>query len=274
MSFEISELAQTFAPWSISKSELAETCPKQFEYKYIMKAPEDVVPSANRVGTAAHRVLELRLGGMSAKDAKKQALEEHPLTDTEGDDLRALEDAIDAFLKKFEKFCAANGVVKLLLEQKWGVDANGEACDFFDKEKVFFRGVIDLGVITASNDLIVIDHKSGVAKDIDKNQKFKRQLNSYAVMGLAHVKDLAGARGAINFLQGPEDKRIQWLDYVSADRISTVIRPWLFAYISFCAESLKKVPYVAKPKAKWPCSYCSFRPSCSAYQEMLRGAEI
>lgn len=273
MAFEISELAQKFAPWSISKSELADTCPRQFEFRYIKKAPADVVPSANRVGSAAHKILELRVIGEPAKDAKKKALEEHPLTSTEGEDLQALEDAVESFLRKFDRFCRENGVTKVLREQKWGIDTAGNGCDFFDA-KVYFRGVVDLGVITAANDLIVIDHKSGIASDIQKKARYKNQLNSYAVMGIAHVHELAGARGAINFLQGPEEKRIQWMDYIPAERIRTVVRPWLFSFVNFCAESLRKVPYVAKPKPKWPCDYCSFRPSCSAYQEMIRGAQV
>lgn len=273
MKLEITPLAQQHAPWSISKAGTAEICPQQYEHKYLLKTVEQARASANKVGNVSHKILELRVAGTSASDAEKTALDAEPLTSTEAEDLRSLKDAIDSFLKAFDIFCVTNGVTEVFREVKWGLTAEAKKTGFFAPD-VFFRGVMDLGCITRERDLIVIDHKSGLAKDISKDQKFRRQLNSYAVMGLANVPGIQGARGMINFLQGPEVKRKQWLEYVAADKIAKLLTPWLYSYISFCAEKLVP-PFLAKPRYnKFPCAYCGYRPGCQAYKETELAAEI
>jgi hypothetical protein len=273
MKLEVTPLALEHAPWSISKASCADICPKQFEFKYILKAAQGPQASASQVGTVSHKILELRAGGVSAKQAETAALAETPLTTQEQEDLHTLKEAIDIFLRDFDAFCKKNGVIEVYREKKWGLDVEGNAVDFFSP-KVFFRGVLDLGCLTKEHDLIVMDHKSGFAKDIQKDQKFRRQLNSYAVMGLANIEGLQGARGMINFLQGPVDKRRQWLEYVPAEKIGKLLTPWLYGHICFCAEKLVP-PFVAKPRLdKFPCAYCSYRPVCGAYKELERAAEI
>lgn len=269
--YEITELARKFAPWSISKVGVAATCPSQFQHKYILKTPETTVPSVNRVGTAAHHVLELRIGGASHEDAKAKALDKTPLTSNEMDSLRTLEEPIEWFMRKWDGFCRTTGVAKLLIEEEWGITADFKPTGFFASD-VYFRGKVDLAVITNDGDLVVIDHKSGMAKDIQRDHKFKYQLNSYAVMALANVDKLAGVRSGIHFLQGDESKRIQWLPYVPAASVEKTYVPWLYAHINNCAADLLE-PFIAKPKMRWPCEWCSYQTSCAALQEMLNGAQ-
>jgi hypothetical protein len=269
--FEIDQLAKDFAPWSISKAGLEGTCPKQFQYKYIDKTAAEVAAhSTSRVGTTAHKILELCAGGTSKKAAITTAVEENKLTINEIETLATMQDNIDAFLVKFDFFCKENGVTEVLLEKQWGLDSDGNAVGFKDPN-CFFRGVVDLGVVTRDKDLVVIDHKSGKASDISKGDKYKKQLNSYAVMGLANVGDIGGFRGAINFLQGKD--LIQWLPYVDAEHIKNRLTPWLFRHINEMAANLV-AQYEARPKLRWPCEWCSYQLSCSSYQEMVRGASI
>lgn len=271
--FEISDLARKYAPWSVSKAELAETCPSQFELKHIKKAPEEAVAAENKVGTAAHSVLEFRIGGQDAKTAKKTALEKTALTERELEDLRVLEDAIEDFVRRFDTFCQTYGVTQVLREQQWGLTIEGKPTGFKAPD-VFFRGVVDLAAVTRDRALVVIDHKSGVAKDIKKWGKYQKQINTYAVMGIANMPDITGVRGALHFLQGHKDLRLQWLDFLDAERIRKLHTPWLFDVVNKAAANLVE-PFVAKPSLKkWPCNYCPYRPSCQALKEMIRGAEV
>lgn len=265
----VSELAKQYAPWSISKASIAETCALQFEHKYLKKTPEAPKATGNQVGTAAHAVLEFRLGGMKAKDARKAALEKTPLTGEEVDTLSSFDETIEAFLVRFDGFCKANGVTEVLREVQWAITADYKPTEFFAKD-VYFRGAVDLGAVTANKDLFIIDHKSGFAKDISKDNKFKYQLNSYAVLAHACRPDLAGVRTGIHFLQGAEQMRLQWLDYIEAPRIGKLYAPWLYKHLNDVAEMLQP-PRMGRPKIdKWPCSYCSFRPVCAAYAELDR----
>lgn len=273
MQYEINDLARKYAPWSISKAGLAEICPLQFKFKHIDKVKDGIVtPSDNKVGTCSHKVLELRVGGTPASEARKLAFDETPLTTNEMEHFRTLEDNIEDFLRRFDTFCQQAQPKKILLEEEWAFTADFRPTGFF-ADDVFFRGKVDLGLITKDDDLIVIDHKSGQAKDITRDQKFKKQLNSYKVMGLANIAGLAGARSAIHFMLGNPDNRIQWLPYVDRRYIETTLVPWLFEYINFCAEKFVE-PWVAKPKPRWPCAWCPFTPVCNAYNEMMRAAQI
>ena len=265
----ITELTRKFAAWSISKAEIAKTCPKQFEFKYLLKTPTTTVPSVNRVGTVAHMILELRTGGASHEAAKKEALEKNPLMADELDSLRVLEEPIEWFMRKWGTFCKLHGITEILREQKWGLTEDLKPTAFFAPD-VFFRGVLDLGAFTKDATLIVIDHKSGFAKDIIKDEKFQRQISSYGILALHNLPKLSGVRGAIHFLQGDESKRVQWLDYTDRNVIENNWTVKLFNHLDFCSAHLIE-PFTATPKLRWPCEWCSYTFSCQAYQEMVNG---
>ncbi len=267
---EISPLARQFAPWSFSKAGIADTCPAQFEHKYLKKTPE-VTVSDNVVGTAAHTILEHRVTGTSYLDATKIALEKTPLTSTEQETLRTFEERIEAFVKRFDVFCKRNGVTEILREVEWGITDTGKKTGFFAKD-VFFRGKVDLGAVTRDKDLFVVDHKSGMAKDLSKDTKKKQQLYTYGVLALANVEGLAGIRGGIHFLQGNEALGLQWIDYIDAARLRNIFLPWLFSFLNDAAENLVE-PYAARPKPKWPCGWCGYRSACKPYEEMIRAAQ-
>jgi CRISPR/Cas system-associated exonuclease Cas4 (RecB family) len=265
----VSELAKKYAPWSISKAAVGETCALQFQHKYLLKTPEGVKASGNQVGTCAHSVLEERLGGAPRKVATERALEKTPLTSDELEMLSSFEETIEEFLRRFDAFCKNNGVTEIIREEKWALTAEGKKTTFFAPD-AYFRGAVDLAAVTRDRDVFVIDHKSGVAKDITKDNKFKNQLNSYAVMAVACLPDVAGVRSGIHFLQGDATKRLQWLDYIEASRVVKVYTPWLFKHLNNVAEMLQP-PFVGRPKIdKWPCSFCSYRPDCTAYSELIR----
>lgn len=276
--YNISPLAKQYGPWSISKAGVAETCAAQFKHKYILKTPEESVPSANTVGTHAHSILEFRIAGKSKDVARRLAAEKTPLTSNEADNLRALEDTIEEFLRKWDVFCARNKVQKVMLEAEWAFTAEYKRTGFFSPD-VYFRGKVDLAALTGDRDLIVLDHKSGVSQDINGRfgGKFKKQLWSYAAMALVNIDDLAGVRPGINFLQGDRYEKIQWLDYIDAPRIQKLFVPWLFDTLNDAAEKLVE-PFPARPKLRWPCEWCSYRPSCHDYlamvEETKRGSEI
>jgi CRISPR/Cas system-associated exonuclease Cas4 (RecB family) len=252
------DLLLKFAPWSISKAGCAITCPRQFGLKYVDKVPEEAPRSENKVGTVAHAVLENRLKGKPAREAKTSAVEKTPLTSTEEEQLKTLEDGINEFMKRFDAFCKANGVTELLIEKKWAINAALSPVSFFSKD-VFFRGVVDLAVLTKDRDLIVVDHKSGtVASSLSK---FKPQLDSYAVLGLATTPDIAGVQSAIHFLQGNGDAKIKWNKYIDANLIKTQLNPWLISYLTEAAKSAKDTT-VTKPGKNWPCGWCAYRLSC------------
>lgn len=264
--------ALKFAPWSFSKIETADACPLQFQHKHLLKSKSSAKTSDTQVGTAAHAIIERRVGGATHADATKEAIVQTPLTADELETLRTLDERIDEFCRKFDSFVKANGVVDIFVEVDWAFDANFQRVGFWDPA-AFFRGKLDLGALTKDRDLIVIDHKSGFAKDLKRDIKKKQQLQAYAVLGLANVDGISGVRGAIHFLQGDEAKAIQWTDYVDATRVRDVFVPWLFTRINETVATLPAgdVTFPAKPNLRWPCEWCGYQAHCTSFQEMVGG---
>ena len=123
------------------------------------------------------------------------------------------------------------------------------------------------------NDLYLIDHKSGRAKPLARDQKKRQQLQAYAVLALPNVPDIAGVRGGIHFMQGDEDLRIQFGTYVPAALLRKTHVPWLFGRICDAAENLVE-PLQARPAPRWPCAWCGYQASCDAYKRMVSDGEV
>ena len=262
--------ALKYAPWSFSKMETGESCPSQFKHKHVLKTVAGPSTPDTVVGTAAHGVLEHRVKGASLVDARRMALENTPLTSDELDTLRTLEERMEAFVRKFDAFCRREGVTRVLVEEAWGITTGYRPTGFFDDD-VFFRGKVDLGAVTRDGDLVVIDHKSGVAKDLDRDHKKKQQLWSYYALAVPNVPGVIGVRGAIHFLQGDEKKSVQWMkNYEDAARVRDVHVPWLFSRINDVARGLAE-PFLARPKLRWPCEWCAYKSSCAPFQEAYGG---
>lgn len=277
--FEITALARKYAPWSFSKVEAAEMCPAQFGHKHVTKSVSAPAPSDTKVGIVAHEILEHRTTGKSASEAKKLAVVKNPLTNDELEQLRVLDENMEAFLKRFDTFCKAQGVSQILVEDSWGFDDQWNKAEFFGKG-VFFRGKIDLGVVTRDRDLFFVDHKAGVAKVLADDRVKREQLQAYAVLGAANIPDLAGARGGINFLQAQTPElQLQWSDYIPIERIKTLYVGWLFSRINSAADNLTE-PFEERPaktrmkkdgRPGFPCGWCLYTSTCSAFKERFGG---
>ena len=269
MPFNITDLARKYAPWSYSRMSTAETCPAQFAHKSIWRTPSAAAPSDTKVGIAAHEILEHRVTGSNNKEARDRAFVKTPLTTSELELLATMSENMEVFLRKFEKFCHAQKVQKVFTEVEWGFTDGYKAAGFFAKD-VYFRGKLDLGALTPNGDLFLIDHKSGIAKDLKTDTNKKQQLQAYAVLALPNLPDLAGVRSAINFLQGDEDKLLQWTDYIPSDRITKLYAAWLFGRINDAASNLVE-PFESRPAKKmpkgWPCAWCGYQSSCEAFKE-------
>ena len=266
MVFQISELARKHAPWSFSKMETAESCPAQFRHKVILKSAAAPATSDTKVGIVAHEILEHRVQGTAASEARKLAAAKTPLTTQERESLRMLDESMEDFLQRFDVFCKKQGVTKIFCEEDWGFTDTYKKTGFF-AEDVFFRGKLDLGALTRDNDLYLIDHKSGTAKPLERDQKKRQQLQAYGVLALINMPEIAGVRGGIHFMQGSPDLRIQWAPYIPADRIRTLFVPWLFERINNAAANLME-PYEARPAKKWPCGWCQYQEHCPEYQAL------
>lgn len=277
---EITDLARKYAPWSYSKAETAEVCPAQFRHKHLLKTVGSESTSDTKVGIVAHEILEHRVGGKPRTDARKVAVENNPLTSDEQELLKMLEANMEHFLQRFDRFCKTQGVTQMLTEVAWAFTADYRPTEFFAKD-AYFRGKLDLGVVTKDQTLFVLDHKSGVAKDLKQDRKKRQQLQAYGVLAVPNLPDIAGVRAGIHFMQGDDpDLRLQWVDFVPVDILKKSYAPWLYGRINECASNLADVrgedAFPARPTKKmprgWPCHWCNYQRFCPAFQEKFGGA--
>ena len=253
------------APWSYTKLGTLETCSLQFDYKYGPNKLVELVKSADsRIGVAVHTALELALKGRPLEMALLQAGDDHGLTSAELEELDARGDQIADFVRRMEDFQAKNRVRDCCIEQKWGINSSFEWSGFWgdNGSKPFFRGAVDLAMLTGSNDLIIIDHKSGKQRDIEH---YRNQLKIYALMGLARFPAARGVQCAINFVM---PNKLEWDKYVKADVIVAEYRPWLERHMSDVANALLSEPVPTKTRL---CDWCGYKPICPAHQEVSRG---
>lgn len=261
----MTELARRYAPWSASMLTSAHACPYQFKLARVVHSERASAASDNQVGLAAHAYLEHRIGvqfaALSPAEAEKAALRLHKLASGELEAFQALMGAADAFVARFRVFCRRENVVVIATEQRWAVDEGFQAVDF-KSPSAMFRGVVDLAAVTASGDVYVIDHKSGLVRSAEEKAQ---QLDAYAAMAVVQggplsVEVINGVRCGINALANPGPQQLMWLGYRDRATVRAVQQPALIRSINEAAEQLGDFP--ARPGKKWPCKYCPYRMTC------------
>jgi RecB family exonuclease len=212
-----------FGAWSISKLKLLEKCPLSFYLRYVLKIKREGLPPSliTNVGKAAHRIIELLIMGKSITDCFKIAQKEYSplITKEEWDaNVATLEYNISEFRQRLDTFEKANPIKRYIQELQIGLTSQFEPTGFF-ADDVYFRGVIDLGLQTESNDVIIIDHKTGAPSKMGI-RNFKTQLDTYKVVYHYGVGKVEGAQSGIHFVK---DGQVILDDYVHQRRQSKVI---------------------------------------------------
>ena len=188
------------SPWSFSKMKSFQTCPKQFYHVNVLKQFPFKETEAMRYGTEFHEAAEHFI-----RDGT-------PIPDRFAFSRPALE-ALAA--KSGEKLC----------EQKLGLTAELEACDFFAKD-VWFRGIVDLLIIDGDV-ATVVDYKTG------RSSRYadKGQLELMALSVFRHFPEVAKVRAGLLFVianelvkakykkTGQKDMWLKWLsEYATMEK--------------------------------------------------------
>lgn len=255
----MSTLVDEYAPWSISKSDLAGKCPYAFYLRYLERVPRAEGTHA-KIGVTAHRAQELVLRDkMSPVTAVEQAIAESPaLTHSEMEAVRALTGNIGMFFSRMEKFKERHGVTEEFFEQKWAVNRDFKRTDY-DAPDAFFRGIVDYAMITSSNYLIVIDHKSGRRHPVDY---YARQLDSYAVLGAAEMPQVKGVHASLHYMKSRD---LDWHEMRKIDVISSML---VYAQRDLLTRRANDLVGFA-PKVNKFCKWCDYLAHCETGKASL-----
>lgn len=120
--------------WSYTSLTLFEQCPKKYYHLRVAKDVVDKPFDENDWGRRAHKALELHARN--------------------GD---PLPDGLTQLAATMRRLLSLPG--ERLIEEKLALTANLEPCGYFDRS-VWYRGVVDYGVVGAK-DAVVVDYKTG-----------------------------------------------------------------------------------------------------------------
>lgn len=123
-------------PWSYSSLTAFENCPKRFYLTRIAKLVKEPQTAATLWGNEVHKALEHAVQG------------------------KPLEERFNSYAPLVAKLRAAPG--QKHTERKFGLTSSYRSTEFFAKD-VWFRGVIDLTIVTDKT-ATVLDHKTGKVK--------------------------------------------------------------------------------------------------------------
>ncbi len=246
------------APWSISKAGVIQKCSQQFDFKYGPKKIKELeVFQQATVGVVVHKVLEMALDGTPLKIAFRHAIDQSGVTTNEIDEIMAFYDQLDRFVKRMTAFQKKHGVMpqNRYIERRWAIKPDFTSTTFFDKTGLF-RGVVDFGMLTAKQDLVIIDHKTGKPKDM---LEYDAQFKSYCVMALAVMPKIRGVQTAVNFTLTDQ---LVWNKFAPAEQIRSEYQPWLVEYLTKSCEKLLEKPVAVKG---WYCGWCGYKSICTAF---------
>lgn len=256
-----------YAPWSISKANLMGLCLRQGGFKYVDKFKEGKKSTQSRVGTVAHAVLEaarkVTFDVETLTEEARRICVRDELSHDETVEILSKVPGILDYVRRVNAFKAEHGVARELIEYQLAMDENGNGVPFFDK-RAFFRGVIDDGLWTSDDVLVMIDHKSGRKKPI---REHSTQFYAYMGLAVANFPALRGVQPAINYFGEP---KLDWFPRFdgsggpwSREEIVQHVFPWLETYLNKLSKRLLVLDTGSpNPETGWQCEYCGYVDRC------------
>lgn len=257
-------------PWSHSKLKVLRNCPLKFYLQYILKEPPEgpvEISTVTELGKAAHRILELYLGGRELSTAYKITRQEFLTTITDSqweESVVTLEFNIIKFKERVDALDQEYGVKRILQEIRIGVTKDWEPTGFFSDD-VYYRGVIDLAIQLKNSDLLIVDHKLGTVSAMGL-RNFKDQLNTYKVLFHKGVEPVNGAQAGIHHIKEGE---VALDEYADKDEIESKLFNELEYSIQGVVDGVLELGYF-KHIAGNTCKYCDFKTKCKSggYKEL------
>ena len=257
-------------PWSISKANVLDICAKQFANKYVRKQKEQRKSSSSRVGVVVHALLEKELEspGQKLTELLEKHAEQDQLTSDERREALTRIPAVEEFGVRIRKFKEQNGVKQELIEYKLAMNSDFTAATFFSNSSLL-RGVLDHGMITDKNVMIVIDHKTGRKKPITEHST---QLYAYMLLVMANF-GVTQVQCGINYIGSPTVDWFPRLDGSSGawsrEEVAK-LRLWLEHYLNKSARKLVLIDaQEERAETGWQCEYCGYVDGCPDGLEAL-----
>ena len=253
----------SFGSWSVSKLKVAQKCHLQLFLKYVLdlrlnllEDPDDTL--ARNTGTTLHYILELLYNGYRLEEAILEAKEKYLslVTPERWFFVEKHFENVQKFFTRMAIFGERYQVQTVDTELKIAVTKDWKPVDFSSPE-AFFRGVVDLSLVTGSDDAIIIDHKRGGSAMF--GLKYHRmQLNVYAILYHFGIKKVRGVQSGIHFIEAGS---INLSKYIPAPDIEEVLPNWLIDTINAPINAIQEKQMFDISRGNH-CMYCEYKDLC------------
>lgn len=241
--------------WSTSRADCAMQCLRKYNKVYNEKIKE--TSHALQLGTEIHSILANQI----------QSKNDDPvLLQVDLDKKKDIDPEIYSMVPNISKFVgnwnlrAEKDDLAPIIEQKYAITKEGEACGFFDNN-AYVRGVFDMYAYDANNKrLIVIDHKSSKSASSPAKVKKNNQLNLYVYMLTKIFNfDWEYAEIALHF--------VRFGKLVWADLDRKEVEDFGISYMKLLSVLDSRI-LKAQESGEWTpepgfyCNWCSFKKDC------------
>ena len=251
------DFVRQYAPWSISKLDVAALCPHKFYLQYHEKRKMGIpASSAALVGRAVHTLLEDITRGYKLEIARKLAVEMHELTTTEIESVDGFIPAALKFMSRIQAYRKRHDLGPLQAEQKWAIGFDGKPLGYWHND-VFLRGSVDLNATFNKKPYaLVIDHKTGKQKELDA---YAGQFAAYKLLLKAHKPKVQKVQTGINHLFS---ETVDMSKGLSDVRDITALLDDFIRY----ANTQTKTAYNHHVTRRSPlCDWCDYKAVCTAH---------
>jgi len=253
-----SSFVKEYGPWSVSKANTAKECPYKFYLTYVEKRKEGRLTNPDAlVGNAVHSILEYMLTGRSWPMAFEGVVDEYSLTSNEIERVASMQFAVLDFIERLAVSKRKFNIKQTQVEQKLAVDIDGNKVGFFNNEKGFLRGVIDLALIAKDPVVILIDHKTGKVRDISY---YRRQFEVYMILAKALNPHITRAKYGVHYLQESDTFFAKGTEDISD---ITPLMEGITKFLNDCTVDTHNFKETRKSRL---CDWCDHRAHCPAYK--------
>lgn len=245
-------------PWSVSKANVAKQCPKRFYYQYVKKQKLAKKPYnwASKLGKAVHELLEYMLAGHTEEQSQALVDKKYTFTSVELEEYLSFIPNVKQFLAYFASYKQRHAIKETLFEKKLSVDIDGNPVRFFDNNRGFLRGVLDMSVLFAKKpDALILDHKTGKNHGIPY---FKNAFNAYTLLLKATNPELQRIKIGINFLRDGD------IDFMPGMLDARDIQQLMQTNIKFLNDATQMAHNFELVRPGPLCGWCDYRGICPA----------
>lgn len=264
-------MSEDFAPWSLSKANVAKTCSLRFHYQYRLRTRQRQIKSnAGRIGAAVHEYIDGVLRGKDIAKTYLNACMKNKLTLDEQLTLDEFREPTQRFVTRINAFMdkkRAQGYdVTLASEKPYMFERDGTQVSEWFSDASYWRGLVDAEVTLLKDGeraVYIFDHKTGRPSH-EKTTAYQAQVQSYAVAAAITYPDLVGVKTAVHWLREDHDDDIfSWSAYMPAAHIHDELIPWFYAFYDGAQAATQQEP---APQPGEHCTWCGYKHLCPLYR--------